>query len=349
MKSGEINENWYSYHWFLPDVLTGFFWQNLLFLYLIAAVPFVFFLSWLFHIRFRRRLELAFSPGEFLNFRNTIVRHIPAILFGISISMILLALARPQIIETSKSSLSEGIDILLVLDISESMEIQDIKPNRLKASVQVANKFIQNRPFDNIGLVVFSSSALSISPLTYDHEALQYWLKELRTNMLEGGGTAIGDAIATGINRLRDSKASSKALILISDGENTAGKIDPISAARLASAFDIHIYSIAIGKEGKVPIRDKKTGDISYVESSLDEKTLTRVADLTAGKFFRAKDGYQLKEVFEEIDQLEKYQYQTSSSTEAHDYYQIYLHWALVFFLLWLFTKNTFLTNGLVD
>jgi Ca-activated chloride channel homolog len=178
MRSEEA-DIWWSPEWFSPQVLSDYFWQNKLLLYLLPAVPFLFILRWLFQVRFRPRLSLAFPPGEFLSFKSSLLRFIPDILSGISVCLILVALARPQVVEVSKEAYTEGIDIILVMDISESMRIMDFKPDRLRSSVEVAENFLDNRPYDRIGLVVFSSSALSVSPLTYDKQALKEWLNQL--------------------------------------------------------------------------------------------------------------------------------------------------------------------------
>lgn len=349
MKFEGAEESWYNIFWFSPDVLSEYSWMHPYFLYFAPIIPLVFFVSWLLQLRFRKKLELAFVPSEFSSLKNSFIRHCPNVLFSTSLLLILLSLARPQIIEKEVNSISEGIDLLLLLDISESMELQDLKPNRLESAISFAKTFLEKRSNDRVGLVVFSSSAISLSPLTHDKDAIYSWLDEVSTKLLESTGTAIGNAIATGINRLRDSENPSKAMVIISDGENTAGKFDPETAAKLASAFNIKIYTIAIGKEGRVPFRDPDTREIIYVDSHLDVKTLESVADITSGKFFRASNSQHLENVFEEINTLEKGKIQISDSIKSYDFYHIYLKWALLYFIFWLFTKSTFLTNALED
>ncbi len=349
MNSAKDSIDWLSPIWFSYETLKTFHWENPRFLYFILLIPLLFVVKWLLHFKFRNKLVLAFSSEERLLFKNAAARHIPSILFSISLTFILVSLARPQLLIRTSPDYSEGIDILLAIDISESMDISDLKPNRLKASLEVASDFIARRPNDLIGLLVFGEGAASLSPLTYDHDAIRQWLNEVHVGMIPGGGTAIGVAIATGVNRLLDSDGRSRILILISDGENTAGNIPPLAAARLAKRYGINIYSIAIGKTGQVPYKDPKTGKTTLIESHLDEKTLKEVARLTSGDFFRVKSEAQLGKVFEQIDNLHKSRHLINADTRYQDFYFPYLIIGIIFYLLWLFTKNTFLTNSLED
>jgi len=349
MNSAKDSFEWLSPTWLSYETLQAFQWANSYFLYLILFIPTLFVLKWLLHFRFKNKLVLAFSSEEHPLFKNSVVRHIPAILLSISIAFILTALARPQLLIKTSPDYSEGIDILIALDISESMDISDLKPNRLKASLEVASDFIDQRPNDLIGLLVFGEGAASLSPLTYDHAALKQWLSEIHTGMMPGSGTAIGVAIATGVNRLTEFRGRSQLLILISDGENTAGNISPVTAAKLARHYGITIYSIAIGKSGQVPYTDPATKKTIYVESHLDEKTLREIATLTSGEFFRVRNKTQLGNVFKKIDTLHKSKHVIAANTQYKDFYYPYLTWGIIFYLLWLFTKNTFLTNSLED
>lgn len=349
MNSVKDSFEWLHPTWLSYETLSSFHWANSYFLYFIFLIPLLFVLKWLLHFRFRNKLVLAFSSQEHPLFKNSLVRHIPAILLSTSIAFILVALARPQLLITTSPDYSEGIDILIALDISESMDISDLKPNRLKASLEVASDFIDQRPNDLIGLLVFGEGAASLSPLTFDHLALKQWLNEIHTGMMPGSGTAIGVAIATGVARLTEAQGKSQLLILISDGENTTGNISPIAAAKLARHYGITIYSIAIGKSGQVPYTDPKTKTTAYVESHLDEQTLKEVAQLTSGEFFRVKNKTQLGNVFNKIDTLHKSKHVISADTQYKDFYYPYLTLGIIFYLFWLFTKNTFLTNSLED
>ena len=349
MNSAKDSFEWLAPTWLSYETLKSFHWANSYFLYFIFLIPIVFVLKWLLHFRFKNKLVLAFSSEEHPLFKNSIVRHIPAILLSISIAFILVALARPQLLIMTSPDYSEGIDILIALDISESMDISDLKPNRLKASLEVASDFIDQRPNDLIGLLVFGEGAASLSPLTFDHSALKQWLREIHTGMMPGSGTAIGVAIATSVNRLAEAQGRSQLLILLSDGENTAGYISPVAAAKLARHYGITIYSIAIGKSGQVPYTDPNTRKTVYIDSHLDEKTLREVAILTSGEFFRVRSKTQLGNVFSKIDSLHKSKHIIATDTQYKDFYYPYLTLGIIFYLFWLFTKNTFLTNSLED
>ena len=238
---------------------------------------------------------------------------------------------------------------MLVIDISESMQIEDFKPNRLEAAKTVAREFIDGRFQDRIGIVIFSGDAYSLSPLTTDYELLKAYLKDIDFNMIENRGTAIGSALAVGTNRMRESEAESKVLILLSDGDNTAGNIDPITAAELANAYNIKLYTIAVGKEGRVPFGKDFFGQPKYIENTLDETTLRQIAEIGDGQFYRVSDNAALEQVFKMIDEYEKAEIKENRYKDTSDFYQIYLKWAIIFFLAWLLLKSTFVSNVLQD
>jgi Ca-activated chloride channel family protein len=198
-------------------------------------------------------------------------------------------------------------------------------------------------------MVVFSGEAYSLSPLTNDYKLLTSLISEINFSMIEAKGTAIGSAIAAGTNRMKDSETPSKVMILLSDGESNAGNVDPLFAAQLASAFDIKIYTIAVGKDGMVPYGTDFFGRPQMVESYLDETTLREIARIGNGQFFRASDGNALQQIFEQIDTLEKAEILENRYKETADYYRIYLFWAMLFFLVWLGLKSSFLNNFLLD
>jgi Ca-activated chloride channel family protein len=244
---------------------------------------------------------------------------------------------------------TEGIDIMLVVDISESMQIEDFKPNRLEAAKQVALNFIGGRFQDRIGMVIFSGDAYSLSPLTTDYDLLKAHIDDISFDMIENRGTAIGSALAVGTNRMRDSDSKSKVLILLSDGDNTAGNIDPLTAAKLANAYGIKIYTIAVGKEGRVPFGKDFFGRPRYVENTMDETTLREIAKIGDGEFYRVSDNQALQNVFDLIDQYEKAEIKETRYQDTTDFYQVYLRWAIVFFIFWLGLKSTFMANILQD
>ena len=277
------------------------------------------------------------------------LRYIPDFYFFLFLLFVLIALARPQRTQERIDQYSEGIDIMLVLDTSGSMELKDFSPNRLEAAKEVALKFIQGRMHDRIGLVVFAGDAYSLAPLTTDYDLLRENLESVKLGMISNDGTAIGNALAVAINRMRESTVKSKVCILISDGENTGGNLDPEIAAKLAYGFNIKIYTIGIGRDGRVPYATEPNGTVNYIETRLDESNLRDIANTANGTFYRAENKNTLQEIFRRINRLEKAEIKESHYRDTKDHYPIYLIWALIFFLVWLFLKNTFLANALED
>lgn len=340
---------WYSLEWFRPETLSTFQWEWPWAFYLLAIIPMVFLLRALFLRRKNQSLATSISEAQLPKDFSTLLRYLPSLLFSLSMAFIIIALARPQRTNERIEQYTEGIDIVLVIDISESMLIEDFKPNRIEAAKQTAIEFIEGRFQDRIGLVVFSGEAYSLSPLTTDYDLLRNYIDEIRFDMIEARGTAIGSAIAVGTNRMRESTAQSKVMILLSDGDNTAGNIDPITAARLASAFDIKIYTIAIGKEGRVPFGTDFFGRPRYVENTLDETTLREIAKIGRGNFYRVDDNRGLEDVFDQIDALEKAEIIETRYRDTRDFYTIYLKWGMAFLLAFLMLKSTFVSNILRD
>lgn len=267
----------------------------------------------------------------------------------LTLVLLLVAMARPQKTNEQVDQWTEGIDIVIALDISQSMQIEDFTPNRLQAAKNVGREFIDGRTQDRIGLIVFSGDAFSLAPLTTDYDLLKQYLNEISFEMIESRGTAIGSAIAVVTNRMRESTAKSKVCILLSDGDSNAGNIDPLTAAELASAYGIKIYTIVVGKEGLVPMGKDFFGRPQMYPNTVDETTMRKIADLTGGEFFRATNNQALKSVFERIDEYEKAEIKETRYKNTADYYFIYLQWAVAFFLLWLLLKSSFLTNALQD
>ncbi len=238
---------------------------------------------------------------------------------------------------------------MMAIDISQSMQISDFTPTRLDAAKEVAIDFINGRVQDRIGLVVFSGDAFSLAPLTTDYELLKSYVNEIDFAMIENRGTAIGSALGVVTNRMRESDSKSKVCILLSDGDNTAGNIDPITAAELASAYGIKIYTIIVGKEGMVPYGKDFFGRPNMIENTVDETIMRKIAEIGSGEFFRVSDTEALVRVFDRIDQLEKAEIKETRFKDTADYYYNYLMWAIVFLLLWLFLKSTFISNILQD
>jgi Ca-activated chloride channel homolog len=340
---------WFSFEWFNISTLNTFTWENPAFLYITAAVPLLFILRWLIRFKFNQKLPVAVTAKDLHVSPLTLIRLFPELLLMLALALILVALARPQKSNEKVEQWTEGIDIMIGLDISQSMQIEDFKPNRLDAAKEVARSFIEGRVQDRIGIVVFSGDAFSLAPLTTDYDLLKSYLDEISFEMIENRGTAIGSALAVVTNRMGESESKSKVCILLSDGDNTAGNIDPITAAELASAYGIKIYTIVVGKEGLVPYGKDLFGRPNMIENTVDETTMRKIAEIGGGEFFRATDNQALTQVFARIDQFEKAEIKETRFKDTSDYYFIYLQWAIAFFLLWLLLKSTFVSNVLQD
>lgn len=345
----ELLDPWYSLNWFFPGTLNSFTWENKTFLYLLLAVPLLFVARWAIRYFFNQKLPVALLKSDLKSSPITWLRLLPELLISLVLCLLLTALARPQRTNEKVEQWTEGIDIMLAVDISQSMQIEDFEPNRLTAAKEVARDFIKGRLQDRIGIVVFSGDAFSLAPLTTDYRLLNSYLDDISFEMIESRGTAIGSALAVVTNRMRESKSKSKVCILLSDGDNTAGNIDPITSAELAAAYDIKIYTIIVGREGMVPFGKDYFGRPNMVENTIDESTMRRIAEIGAGEFFRVTDNEALKNVFGRIDQYEKAEIQETRFKDTSDYYFVYLKWAILFFLLWLLLKSTFLSNALQD
>jgi Ca-activated chloride channel homolog len=234
---------------------------------------------------------------------------LPDTLRTAGLGIMVLVIAQPQSSSSIENMTREGIDIVMAMDVSASMLSKDFRPNRLEAAKEVARDFVSDRPYDRVGVVVYEGESFTRVPLTTDHRVVLDGLDGLETGMVEGG-TAIGMGLATAVNRLRKSEAKSKVVILITDGENNSGQIEPMDAAQLAALESIRVYTVGVGSVGKAksPVRKRPNGTFIYdwVEVNIDEGTLQRIAQETGGRYFRATSGDKLREVYEEIDMLEK-------------------------------------------
>ena len=259
-------------------------------------------------------------------------RHTVFALRLLALGLLIVCFARPQAGHTEEEILTEGVDIVLAMDISSSMLAEDFKPhNRLEAAKLVAADFIEGRTNDRIGMVVLAAKSFTQCPLTLDYGILLNFLQEIEIGLIEDG-TAIGMAIANAANRLRDSKAKSKVVILLTDGQNNRGQLDPLTAAKVADAFDIRIYTIGVGKRGDAlfPVDDPIWGK-RYVRMpvQIDEKILKEISQTTGGSYFRATDKESLESIFEEIDTLEKTKIEVKEFTRYSELFVPYLFWAL--------------------
>jgi len=275
-------------------------------LVLIPMIAYYAFLQRKSRVEFRYS-NVAASKGAEATIKSKLI-HLPFILRMLVVALLIVVLARPQSSSSWQDVTTEGIDIVMALDISGSMQAEDFKPNRLEAAKKVAKNFIGNRPNDRLGLVVFAGESFTQCPLTTDHSVILNLFNDVKSGMLEDG-TAIGMGLATSVKRLKDSEAISKVVILLTDGENNAGSIAPATAAEIAKEFGVRVYTIGVGTRGMAPMPfTDPFGRTVYqdVEVKINEELLTRIADMTDGKYFRATDNASLEEVYKEIDELER-------------------------------------------
>ncbi|UFH54968.1 VWA domain-containing protein [Spirosoma sp. KNUC1025] len=357
-------EPWYSLHWFSPAQWQQFQVANPLALFLLPVILLLFLLRYYLHRNAQQRLNISLdsmrssSRGKREQTTRSLLswlRYLLPLSVFLGIALLLVSLARPQIVRQQREEQSEGIDIMLAMDVSASMSETDLPPTRLAAARRVAQTFVNGRQNDRIGLVIFAGEAFSLCPLTTDYSLLKQYLNDLNDQMIHTSGTAIGDALARCINRMRNrsetptdtlqqetdpwKKDRSKIIILLSDGDNTAGNLDPITAAKLAKMFNIKLYTIAVGRA--VTSATKAT--------TVDEGILKTIATIGNGSFFRATDTRRLRAVFAQISKLEKAPIRVQIYEDIQDYYRIYLYWGISFLLFALFLKNTIFGNVLED
>lgn len=325
-------------------------WANPEYFWLMSVIPlFAGYLLWKFFAK--KSASLTFSSLEKLkglsgNYRVWMVWFTP-LFYTTSYALLVVALARPQLQNTTVERSAEGIDIVISIDISSSMLAEDIKPNRLIAAKEVAADFIGKRISDRIGINVFARESFTVVPPTLDYDLVKNLLSTVDLGMIRDG-TAIGMGIATAINRLRDSEAESKVIILLTDGMNNAGEIDPVTAGEMAATFGIRIYAIGVGTRGTAPypIDDPIFGRrYQNVPVEIDEEMLEHIAGLTNGKYWRATDLDEFIEVYNEIDQLEQAEIEEIIYIDYEDRYPVYIVTALGF-LLFGFINERFLTRS---
>lgn len=260
------------------------------------------------------------------------LRHLPIVLRSLAVVLIAVALARPQSAQHNSNSTTEGIDIVMSLDVSGSMLARDFTPDRLGAAKEVASNFIMDRPNDRIGLVVFAGESFTQCPLTTDKRSLLNLLGCVKSGMIDDG-TAIGNGLATAVNRLRESKAKSKVIILLTDGINNSGQIAPLTAAEIAQSYGIRVYTVGVGTMGMAPypVIDM-WGHLSFqpMKVEIDEKMLSQIAQMTGGKYFRATDNRRLKDVYDEINQLERSKVEVENFTRYQERFTLFVVLALI-------------------
>lgn len=273
------------------------------------------------------------------------LRHAPFVLRLLVVALVIFAMARPQSSEESQNVNAEGIDIVMTLDISGSMLARDFSPDRLTAAQDIGSKFIIARPTDRIGLVVFAGEAFTQSPITTDHVSLVNLMNQIKSGMI-ADGTAIGNGLATAVNRLKESDAPSKVIILLTDGVNNSGQIDPLTAAQIAADYGIRVYTIGVGSEGVAPTPTiNEWGGISFVQAKveIDEDILRQIADKTGGRYFRATDNTKLAEIYAEIDQLEKTKVEVENFVKYSEVYHFWLLLAVGLLMLEMLSRYLFL------
>lgn len=272
------------------------------------------------------------------------LRHLPFLLRLLALVMLIFAIARPQSSNSWRTESREGIDIMMALDVSGTMMAEDLRPTRLEAAKNVASDFIKSRPNDNIGLVVFAGESFTQCPLTGDHNVLINLFDGIQYGMIEDG-TAIGLGLANAVSRIKESKAKSKVVILLTDGSNNRGDIAPITAAEIAKTFGIRVYAIGVGSEGVINMPVQTPFGIRYqqMKSEFDEKTLNKIADITDGKYFRATDNEKLRAIYQEIDKLEKSKISVQEFNNKTELFFIFALLGFVLFFLEILLKNTWL------
>ena len=279
------------------------------------------------------KVSTTAAPGM-RSWKNSF-RHLPFILRLLSIAFIIVALAKPQTRNEEQNAEGEGIDIILCLDVSGSMTAQDFTPNRMEAAKKVATDFINKRLTDRIGIVIFAGESFTQCPLTTDHDVLVSAIENIRNGLLEDG-TAIGAGLSTSVDRIRNSTSKSKIVLLLTDGENNSGLIDPKTAKEIAKAFGIKVYTIGVGTEGFAPQPiNTPTGIVMQTQKvSIDEKLLTEIANETGGKYFRAKDNNSLNSIYATIDTLEKSKIEIIKTVRFEDKFYPFVIAAIFFLLL---------------
>jgi Ca-activated chloride channel homolog len=328
--------------------MTGISFANPAFLWLLLLVPAMI----AFYILRQQKTFASFQiPGlkpfekAGKTFRNYL-RHFLFALRTTAVVLLIIVLARPQKTDKFQNTSTEGIDIMMTLDISGSMLARDFKPDRLEASKNVATEFISGRPYDRMGLVVFSGESFTQCPLTTDHAVLINLMREIQSGMIEDG-TAIGNGLATAVNRIKDSEAKSKVIILLTDGVNNRGDIDPATAADIAKTYGIRVYTIGVGTQGMAPYPVQTPYGMQYqnMPVEIDEPILKEIASKTGGKYFRATDNNKLIQVYSEIDKMEKSKIDVRQFIRKEEKFLIPTIVAFILLALEILLRNTIYKN----
>jgi Ca-activated chloride channel family protein len=304
---------------------------------LLAVVPLTY---WLRARGVQRTGALRFSALDTVRETGTGIAvwspRVPAILGAVGVIAVIVALARPQTGITSETLLTEGIDIIMVMDVSSSMLAEDLQPNRLQAAKGVAADFVEGRRNDRIGLVAFAGEAFTQAPLTLDYSVVQSLIRELEVGIIEDG-TAVGMGLGTAVKRLQASDAESKVVILLTDGRSNRGEIGPVTAARMAQALGVRVYTVGVGTRGNapVPVSDRLLGTrMVTMRVDIDEATLQEIAELTEGRYFRATDNESLAAIYQEIDELERTEIEVENFIQYAERFPVVLAFGLLLLLM---------------
>ena len=314
------------------------------YLLLLLALPAVWWWLKIQRIKYISQVKLsALSPGLPISLRARIASWLPW-LKGLAFIVFVLALTRPRLVLTEEKVIAEGIDIFLVMDLSSSMLSKDFEPDRLEASKLIAADFIDKRPYDRIGLAVFAGESFTQCPLTTDHRVLKTFLAELTCGVLDDG-TAIGMGLASATNRLQKSTAKSKIIILLTDGVNNAGYISPLRAEEMGKQFERKVYTIGVGTQGEAlaPVSRRSDGEyiFGYSAVEIDEQLLTEISNMTAGKYFRATSSEALRNIYDEIDKLEKTKIEVTSFKRYKEAFRVFAVAGLILLLLeWILSRT---------
>ncbi|PTL34535.1 aerotolerance regulator BatA [Prevotella sp. oral taxon 376] len=320
------------------------------FLLLLLLIPYI-----LWYFLYRKKNEPTMRMSDTYTYQyapkswRMRIIDLPMILRCVCFILVVIVLARPQTHNAWDQRTAEGIDIMLAMDVSTSMLAEDLKPNRMEAAKDVASEFISGRPDDNIGLTIFAGESFTQCPMTTDHSSLINLLRNVRTDIAARGliqdGTAVGMGLANAVSRLKESKAKSKVVILLTDGSNNMGDISPMTAAQIAKSLGIRVYTIGVGTNKVAPYPMPVAGGVQYVNIpvEIDTKTLSNIAATTEGNFYRATNNVELKKIYKDIDKLEKSKMDVKKFSKWHEAYQPFAIAAIVVLLLEILLRTTIL------
>jgi Ca-activated chloride channel homolog len=324
-------------------------WSNIEFVrpeffYLLVILPLLGFYYWYKHVKGHAEIQIS-NTSSFEAQKGSLKKYLfylTYVLRLLAIGLLIITLARPQSTSSRQDVTIEGIDIIIALDISGSMLAMDLKPDRLEAAKEIAAEFISGRPDDRFGLVIFSGETFTQAPLTTDHTVVKNLFKDIKSGMIDDG-TAIGDGLATSVSRLKDSKAVSKVIILLTDGVNNMGSVHPLTAAEIAKMYGIRVYTVGVGTTGQAPfpVRTPFGVQTQYVEVAIDEELLQQVSEMTNGRYFRATSNQKLRDVYQEIDQLEKSKIDVTEFTRRKEEFFPIALLALILLTLEVLLRNT--------